>query len=514
MAKTTHVSAFLLYTIMLAACARPLISNLQKGQYQYKVAPDSLLGVSVGVTPFLKIAEEWEKPKTFFDLRDSLAHVYLRIVASQVRHPDSLIKYLAKPIIDSPKKPAESKPTDFTLYKVQLHFGHWNKFYNSSEMMHGNTRLEYLTNYLTLPSGVSLYSVDKLQNEIDEIDLGTLSRDQTVTFNTKLTSEYGAGGTVNNTANAKNTSTSSDGTVRKETVYDGKGNVVGTIDKTDNIGGTLEGSNTATNTASANAKVAGELGYLNNETIKEAVALKLRRLRTGFSFSDKQLVVAQRGRPLGDISYNTIVTVTLKISNPGNVFSPNVYDFKRLFADSGDPVKANDLIFSARTVNFVPCEAATDVKIGTKYEGAIRAAGNEKGNTGNNALEYDDKVTFYKINGKCGDDVLIEKYTFCKKAFRVTATDTSGKRYILKIAAPNPEELLLFSDDKPEIFLQWVLEQRENPVLANLTTSKFKLYFERSGGAERLYLTKNGLSRSDISGLKALNDIKLEIRNR
>lgn len=514
MTKSIIIPSLLVAAILFSACSKPLISNLQKGPYEYKDAPESLLGVSVGVTPVQKAPEELEKPKTFFDLRDSLAHIYLKIVASQVRHPDSLIKYLAKPIIDAPKKAAQSKPTDFTQYKVRLNFAHWNKFYNSASFMHPNTRLEYLTTYLTIPSGVSLYSVDRLENEIDEIDLGTLSRDQTVTFNTKLTGEYGAGSTFNNIANIKNTSASSNGTVGKETVYDGKGNAIGTIDKTFSNGGTQEGGKTTTTTGSANAKLAGELGYLNNETIKEAVALKLRRLRTGFSFSDKQLVIAQRGRPLGDISYNTIVTVTLKVSNYGTVYSPKVFDFEKLFTDAGDPVIANNLIFSLKGINFVPCDTATDITISTKYEGAIRAAGNETGNTGENALEYDDKVTFYRIKEKAGDTVLIEKNLYCKKAYRVTATDSTGNRYILYMAAPNPEELLLFSEDKPEVFLQWVREQRENPVSANLTTSKFKMYFEKSGGGARIFLVKNGLSGSDINSIKTLNDIKLEIRNR
>jgi hypothetical protein len=431
-----------------------------------------------------------------------------------VRHPDSLIKYLAKPITEPPKKTDAPKPTEFITYQVRLNFAHWNKFYNDRRFMHPNTRLEYLTTSLAIPAGVSLYSVDRLENEIDEIDLGTLSRDHTVTFNTKLTGEYGAGSTFNNTTTGKSTRATGNEASSEEPVYDAKGNVIGKVNTKNTGGNTGESTNTNNTIGSANAKVGGEVSYLNNETIKEAVAVKLRRLKTGFSFSDQKLVIAQRGRPLGDISYNTIVTVTLKVSNPGNVFSPNVFDFKTLFTDKGEPVKANDLVFSMRGINFVPCDVATDVTLTTKYEGAIRAAGNEEDNTGENALEYDDKVTFYKIKPTDGDNVQIGKTLFCKKVYSITALDKDSNRYILKMAAPNPQKLLLFSDDKPEVFLQWVLEQRDNPASANLKTTKFKMYFQKTSDRTKIHLVKDGLSPTEITALKSLNDIKLEITNR
>lgn len=320
--KPAKYILLILQAFLLFSCAKPLISNLQKGSYRYTTTSEDVLGVSVGVMPIQKAKEEEEKPKTLFDLRDSLPHTYIKLLSSKEPDPEKFIAYLHKALSTVPNKSAEKKPTDFTTYKLLFNFSHWNKFYNSESYMHPNTRLEYLTSYLTIPagSGISFYTIDRLENEFDEIDLGTLSRDQTVTFNAKLTGELGSGSTVSNTTSGKTTGASGNNMVGKTNVYDEKGNVVGTIDNTSTAGSTKETSNANSVAGSANAKANGEIGYLNNETIKEAVAVKLKRLRTGFSFSNSALVIAQRGRPLGDITYNTFVTVTLKVSNPTNVF--------------------------------------------------------------------------------------------------------------------------------------------------------------------------------------------------
>lgn len=505
----------ILQAFFLFSCAEPLISNLQKGSYKYSAATDDVLGVSIGIMPVQKAKEEEEKPKTFLDLRDSLPHAYMRLLSSKEPNPDKFINYLHKELSTIPKKPAEKKPTDFTTYKFLLNFSHWNKFYNNTLYMHPNTRLEYLTTYLNIPanSAIGFYTIDRLENEFDEIDLGTLSRDQSVTFNAKLTGELGTGSTVSNTASGKTTGTSGGNIIGKTNVYDEKGSVIGTLDNTSTAGNTKEGSNTNTVTGTANAKANGEIGYLNNETIKEAVAVKLKRLRTGFSFSNSELVIAQRGRPLGDISYNTFVTVTLKVSNPTNVFPLFVYNFDAAFESNGIPIKADKLNFTRRLINFVPCSRATDIQLTTRYEGAIRAVGNNEENTGENALEYDDKVTFYKFDKSQENSVNIDKNMYCKRAYKIVAKDAASNNYVLKIANPVPEELDIFMDDKPELFLQWILEQQSNPIKANLITSRFRIYFENTATKARVFLNKDALNASELAAISDLKDIKLEIRN-
>ena len=217
-------------------------------------------------------------------------------------------------------------------------------------------------------------------------------------------------------------------------------------------------------------------------------------------------------RPLGDISDNIYVTTTLKVSNPNNVFTPNVYDFDKLFSPSGEPIKADDLTFSTRTVSFVPCDKALDITMTVNYEGALRVPGNENKNTGENALEYDDKVTFYKLENKSGGSLQFDKNLYCKNVYKIVAKDPSGESYVLKVAAPVPEELVVFVDDKPEVLLQWVREQLDNPVSTNLLTRKYKMYFENIRTKSKVYLVNVSISPAEILTLKSLNDVKAEKR--
>ncbi len=99
----------LLPTFLLSSCAKPLISNLQKGSYAYTTTADDVLGVSVGLMPIQKPKEEEEKPKTFFDLRDSLPHVYLKLLSTKVTDPDKFIDFIHKHLSTLPKKPADKK---------------------------------------------------------------------------------------------------------------------------------------------------------------------------------------------------------------------------------------------------------------------------------------------------------------------------------------------------------------------------------------------------------------------
>jgi hypothetical protein len=496
--------------IMFCSCAKPLISNLQKGTYNYEKTTDDVLTVSVSVLPIPKVAEEPEKPKSFFDLRDSLPHIYLKLLSSKIVHPDTLVNYLYKPLTVVPKKAPESKPTDFTLYKVRFSFSNLKKYYNDAKYMHPNTRLEYLTTSLNIPAGngISFYNIDRLENEYDEIDLGSLSRDQTVTLNAKISGEYGLGSSVSNSSSDKNTSTADNKNLNKLNVYDEKGNVIGALETGAGSAKNRESVTNNTNSSQANLKGNGEIGYLNSESIKEAVAVKLKRLRTGFNFSPTRLTIAQRGRPLGDITDNIYVTTTLKISNPSNVFTLNVYDFEKLFGDTNEPLNANDLKFSSRLINYVPCDKASNIKLSVDYEGAIRAVANDSKNNGVNALEYDDKVNFYSFDKKGSGDLEFDKNLYCKEAYKIEAKDAAGDILVLKVAAPHPQELDVFMDDHPELLELWVLEQLSDPSPAKLSTVKYKMYFENIRTRDKIYLVKPAMTNADIDALKRVLNVR------
>lgn len=514
---TNHLHlAILAFIICVASsCAKPLISNVQNGTYNYKPTSDDVLTVSVGIRPLPSTTEEEEKPKTFFDLRDSLAHVYLKIMASKVAHPDSLVKYLSKPLWAAPPKPTAKKPVNYTTYKVRLSFANLKKYYNDAKYMHPNTRLEYLTTSLVIPatSPVTIYTIDRLENEFEEIDLGTLSRDQTVTMNAKLTGEAGSSATTTDNYSTKNTGTTNNQNAGKVSLVDDKGNVIGTFDNSSSAGSGRETNNGRTRTAQTGAKANAEIGYLNTESIKEAVAVKLKRMRTGFTFTERNLTIAQRGRPLGDISDNIYVTATLKVSSVNNVLPLTVYDFEKLFEEDGSPVKAEKLSFNSRLINFVPCDNAQNITLTTNYEGAIRVPGNETDKkSGHNALEYDDKVTFYKFGNKAGETLEIDKNEYCKNAYKIMATDGTDM-YVLKIEAPLALELDVFGDDKPEMLLEWVRRQQVNPVAANLTTTKYKIFFENIRTRGRIHLVNTAFTATQLAAISSLQDINNTKRN-
>lgn len=501
---------------MLASCASPKISNLEKGKYKYKDnAPANTIDVSVSRLP--TAIEESVPPKStyFLDMRDSLPHIYMKLLSSKINVADTFISSLYKPIIPVNKSQSEKKQTNYTEYKVQFVFNNLKKYYNDKRLMHPNTRLEFLTTYLSLPIGsaATFYNINKLQNEFEEIDLGTLSKDQTVSLSAKLNVSGGLGGGYENNSSNKTIKTNNRENSTGNNVYDSDGNLIGIINNKGVFSSTNEGN--TSNKSSGDAKISAALdgAYQNSETIKEAIAIKLKRLRTGFNFSERNLVISQRGRLSGDISDNIYITATLKTSNPSNVFTLPVYSFEKLYDDNNQPSIADKLVFSKREVNFVPCDYATDITFTTEYEGAIRSVRNLWLNSGTNALEYDDKVTFYKIVKTKGQPFTIDKNEYCKNSYKFIAIDASGARYILKITDPSQRELNVFIDDDPQLLRQWLIDNKSNPVAGNLNTTRFGLYFEKIDATrQQIPIVKPNMTLNDISALRTITEITIEKR--
>lgn len=504
---------FLLVYLMPACSPKPMISNLHKGPYQYADAPPNILKVTVGILPIPKTEPEKEKPRMPWDLRDSLPHTLIKTFGAK-DNADALMKLMAAQIPALEKKEPAPLPTDYTQYKVLITFSNIKRYFIDHRFMHPNTRLEFLNISLKTAnnSNFSFYNIDKLVNEFEEIDLGALERNESITFNAKLAGQGELGSSFeNSTSNAyQNSQITKDGL--DAPVYDGKGNVVGTI-KTS--GEFTSGSNrTSASKATGGAKAAAqaEASYLNTESIKESINVKLKRMKTGFSFSSNQIVISQRGRVGGDISDNVYVTATMRLTSTIGGDSKDVFKFTNLFDDNRQQTPADKLNFSMRNVNYIPCKPANAVSLTTKYEGAIRAVGNNWKKTGENSMEYDDDVTYYKIAEANGESLKIDENVFCKKVYKITANDGNGE-LTLRISSPTDKELNLFSDDSPELMLQWVIDAVKNPTTALLNTGKFNLYFERTGpAAKRIFLTKSSLTATNIAEIKTLVDIKAAIR--
>jgi hypothetical protein len=191
-----------------------------------------------------------------------------------------------------------------------------------------------------------------------------------------------------------------------------------------------------------------------------------------------------------------------------------VYSFEKLYNENNQPNIADKLLFSKREVNFVPCDNAADITFTTKYEGAIRSVRNLWLNAGTNALEYDDKVTFYRIGTTTGAPLTIDKSEYCKNAYKFIATDASGARYILKIADPSHRELDVFIDDYPQLLWQWLIDNLSNPIAGNLNTTRFILYFEKIDlTKQQIPIVKQNMTPTDIATLRTITGITIEKRN-
>ena len=155
--------------------------------------------------------------------------------------------------------------------------------------------------------------------------------------------------------------------------------------------------------------------------MKEALALKFKKIKTSFSFSQTDLTVSQRGRPMIGISDNVFVTATLKVPNSAlKLDTKDVIKFEDLADASGKLQSIDKIKRTPLSVHYAPCHSASDISIKVSYEGAIRATDNLK--RGRNVLEFDDKVTYYRFEGNnAGSSIKIKKSDFCRNVFRITA---------------------------------------------------------------------------------------------
>ncbi len=350
-----------------------------------------------------------------------------------------------------------------------------------------------------------------MENEFEEVDLGDISRNKSVTFNAKLSATGQLGTSVDNTNSVSNENGRTSKSANENDVYNKDGKVIGTVNGSGDFTSTKKSGNTTTTKSGASANAAGEIGYVNAETLNEARLLKLQRMKAGFSFAPKEIVVSQEGRQNGDISNNVFVDATLKFKGSDLTDEKNVYAFKNLFDERYQPVAANDMLLGRRTISYVKCSGSQPLMLDVKYEGSLRAVENLEKQTGESALEYDDKVTMYKLPMKIATAAQIDPMLFCKYVYRISANNSQGNKIVLRISWKKEEELDLFSDDKPEEFLRWLKLQIDKEDPKTLSTDKFEMYFEVSE-KEKVYLAKKKMTGEDFKKLKQLKDISLEVR--
>lgn len=499
--------------LILSSCktATPKFTNLTRARYKVMCLNESqsekLLDLDVAIIPLVKTKPpKLEKEKTFFDLRDSLPHKYLEVLGNKVTSPEDLIKYLKEPLSNKPEINPATLPTDYSKVAVRLLIANTKKYYSLAsedsqhEFLHPNTRLEFLNTEIDFAkSKFKIISIDKLENEFEEIDLGTLERSNEVKFNSRLSGEYGLdSGIKNSTGDFKEGSLDSDET-NIENVYDENGNLLGAITVLNSS--TNKSGNKNKNVKSIGAKMGmtGEIGFSDTESIKEALTLKIKRLKTGFAFSDEKIKIAQRGANLLDISDNVVLTATLE---PKFTDTKTVYSFRELYKNNDGKTlnPAKEITVSSRKVKYIPFDNSGSegnfFSMDINAEGVIRTVRNRRRSKNN--LEYDDLINFYKFNLSSSSNVNVNFIPFTKKVYGIEGI-LEDKKFELTIE--NPTGTVYFLDGEKMEFFNWLDKIIKIPERINLENEKFELFFWPPG-LKKYKIISSKMNDEDFKVLK------------
>ncbi|AMR29943.1 hypothetical protein A0256_00190 [Mucilaginibacter sp. PAMC 26640] len=514
--KKTLLLTSAVVAALLTGCGgvKPVITNTHEGVYEHTTAKEAPLEVRVDPRPLNPAKESPPPAKTFVDWPDSLKHIYLKAMAKRTTTPKELVEALQLPLAVEEKKPEAPRPTKFDEYKIVFEFANIKHYFRDKIYAHPDTRLEFLNTTLNINKGsyAYFYTIDKLQNEFEELDMGSLERTQNVNFNVKgnITGALGSGASTKNTNNT--TDTNNSGNNQSAGAFDAAGNQTSVNGTTGGNQSTRQGTNETNASAEAKVTAGLEAAYANEQMLKEATAIKGKRMMLGFAVGPDQLTVSQRSRPISDISQNVFVTANLKFGNPDDssnlVTNAEISYFSGLYNGDNQPVAAGKLGNSQRIVTYVDRALAKNISFIVGFEGELRAVGNESGKSGNNALEYDDHITYYYFKKDNSYTFKLDHNEFAKTAYQIKA-QMNGRPAYLYIASPVRRILEVFSDDNPELFLQWLKDQLEQPVIANLQAKKFKLYFVDDRG-NKIDMVKTTVSGSDLLALKGVSNLELD----
>lgn len=452
-----NILSLCVVAFLITACASTKITNWDSGgNYKYfdengreqsddKKLIDPLM-VNVSLLPLPKPAtEEPENPKTFFDLDKKVQNELLRTLNSNTTKNKEILDAMASNLYQIKDNDSNIElPTDYTKIQLRAVFSNIKQYFNDKRLVHPNTRLAFLNTTLCLDeTQFQIYSIDKLENDIETIDLGTLNRENNVQFKSNL--EAGTSTDITDTNNETSNTTDNFEETDQNQVKHSKTNTKNT-----------ESNKSITSKNGINGKVSYDI----EDKIKEAMNLKLKRMKTGFSLTNgKKLTIMQQGSLLNDISDNTIVTLTLKEKEENLKNKNNVVRFT-INEDSLEKAKIN-----MRAIQFFSCNKVNDIKLTTSYNGLIRSA-KSRGNwlgvaqSRNNILEFDDKVSYYKIISdtmKENDSIIFSKNNFCKQLLRIQIKYSSHTAYFYIQPKGKSTQALLFEDyQQASIFINYI----------------------------------------------------------
>lgn len=478
---------YLMCTILMESCATTKLTGWDSGgKYQYfdengnTIAENRKLNDPVDVSvSFLQIqnatVKEEEKSKNFFDLSEKVQERFLSTLNSNTKENKEILDVLKNDLYASGKKEENiSLPTDYTKIKIRAVFSVIKKYYNDQRLVHPNTRLALLNTRMELDKDSPFYIslIDKIENEFEEIDMGTISRENSVAFKSSL---EGSMGNTTNISDKRDTEDSLDDSAEDQETGS-------TTKNSKKSGSHKEISSETKNGASA------KVSYDINDKINELVSVNLKRMTSGFSLEGgKKLTLMQQGSLNRDISNNTIVTMS--ISSTGYSDHQNVFRFEDLFinnkASSADKSK-----YSVRDIKFFRC-SGEDLIFRVNYEGAIRSAKNRGNWLGmsqgrNNILEYDDKVSFYKIKSAKAEDsnkIKFKRKEFCKALANIKLIYNKSSAIFEVKTIDKATQVLFFEDyEQASIFINYLFsllqEYKTTKNLSLFKTSQYKILFQ------------------------------------
>ncbi|MEM9867719.1 MAG: hypothetical protein AAF765_08540, partial [Bacteroidota bacterium] len=342
-------------------------------------------------------------------------------------------------------------------------------------------------------------------------------RTQDVSFNAKLTGQYGINSEVSQGSSTSRAIGPGASTTSVTNVYDADGNLIDSITTEQSDSQSSSRDVNSGNKTGVSAGAGAEVGYGNSETLKEAFNLAYNDFKTGFSFDKESISISQKGRMFADISDNVIVTATMRPKSPFIKIS-KVDNFSVLFEKNGKPKAADKITVARRTIQYLPCtllygEEKVSNKLSFSYNGLLRTALNHPGKT--NRLEYDDKVVYYPFSytqpEKSAKDIEINLLEYCQKVYEVYATfKGDGDKYQLKISNPGTMNVTILEDDDPWPLFKWIKDMAMNADGKQLSTSKFSLFFVNTKSGKRLDFVNTKLDEGTIAKLKTLVDIEFK----
>lgn len=423
--------------------------------YGETILIDEILDVNVAVIPIPDEAPKVEELKTFFDLRDSIPHVFIKAITSLSTSTSQVTDAMKSPL-SLPKIKDISRPKFFdkTDIKVKLIFSNVKKYYGRDNFYHPNNRLEILNTKVKFDDSVSIKNIDRLENETDFIDFGILERNNKITFGANLTGNLGFNNSWESTSYDSSEYSNPSG---------GNG-LVGS----NQISTSKQGSNSK-NTRSSGYGVNGGLNYAYENAVKENLTVKLKRLKTGFSINSKEFTLSQHGVPLNDVHDNAYVTLTLTLEGK-NKFD-NLTHFDNLFNITGNPNPLKDVLITNQGFNYYPCNAISDLSFSFEAEGLFRQVKKGRG-----FFENDDKVEYRKLKPSSKEyDIKINKYEFCEDLYMVVIKEGTT---IHKLSIENESRRFCYlrNDISSVKILKWI----EEAVKSNdhtFFTSNYKLRF-------------------------------------